>query len=274
MWIGNESIDLKLVLQDSAQSFSWKEVNGAFYGAVSGQPVKLWQNDDGIFAEGADVEFVRNYLDLNRDYGRISAEFAHVPCAMKAMQLYPGMRVLNQNAWEMVLSFILSANNNVSRIKTLVDKLSELLGEKYILDGVELYALPSPHALASAEEIDLRNIGVGYRAPYLKNTAKMVCEGFPIHSLGEMDYETAHKMLTSLPGAGDKVADCVLLFGCGHSCAFPVDVWVERLLKSWFGLENCSRKKMSSAARELLGDNCGIMQQFLFHAARMGDIEL
>ena len=155
-----------------------------------------------------------------------------------------------------------------------MDKLSELLGEKYTIDNHEIFALPAPKVLAAAEETELRKIGVGYRAPYLINTARMVCEGFPINELRNMDYESAHKLLTSLPGVGDKVADCVLLFGCGHSSAFPVDVWVERVLKSWFGLGNCGKKKMCSTARALLGPNCGIMQQFLFHAARMGDIEL
>ncbi|MBQ3574916.1 MAG: 8-oxoguanine DNA glycosylase, partial [Clostridia bacterium] len=199
---------------------------------------------------------------------------AHVPCAMQAMRLYPGMRVLNQDPWEMIITFILSANNNVGRIKTLVDKLSVELGERYTIDGVEVCSIPSPGQLASADEEALRRMGVGYRAPYLKKTAQMVMEGFPVNELSCMDYEKAHELLVSLPGVGDKVADCVQLFGCGHSCAFPVDVWVERLLKSWFHLENCGRKKMSLAARELLGENCGIMQQFLFHAARLGDIEL
>ena len=106
MFAGNESIDLRLVLLDSAQSFSWREEDGAFYGAVCGRGIKLWQNEKGVFAEGAERDFMRNYLDLERDYGRISDEFAHVPCAMQAIRLYPGMRVLNQDAWEMVLTFI------------------------------------------------------------------------------------------------------------------------------------------------------------------------
>jgi len=274
MFIGNENIDLRLVLIDSAQSFSWCEVRGAFYGAAGGHAIKLWQNEEGIFAEGAEAAFIRDYLDLNRDYKAVASEFSHVECAMRAMQLYPGMRVLNQDAWEMIITFILSANNNVARIKTLVDELSRLLGERYVIDGVELYTIPDAQSLASADEAALRGIGVGYRAPYLIKTARMVEDGFPLAELPNMDYETAHKLLVSLPGVGDKVADCVQLFGCRHSCAFPVDVWVERLLKSWFGLEKCSKKRMPTAARELLGENCGLMQQFLFHAARTGDMEL
>ena len=89
-----------------------------------------------------------------------------------------------------------------------------------------------------------------------------------------MEYEDAHQALTSLKGVGDKVADCILLFGCGHTSAFPVDVWVEKLMKSWFGVCGCSRKKMMCLAREKLGAHAGLLQQFLFHAARMGDMEL
>ena len=274
MLLGKENIDLQLTLIDSAQSFSWKESGGAYYAALACGPVKLWQDTDGVHGEGAGQEFLRAYLDLERDYEIIAREFSHVPCAMRAMQLYPGMRVLRQDPWEMIISFILSANNNVARIRTLVNNISELLGKKYEMDGMELCALPDPQELASAQEAELRAAGVGYRAPYLIETAKRVCEGFPLDQLRAMSYEEAHKLLISLPGVGDKVADCVQLFGCGHCCAFPVDVWVERLLRSWFHMENCSRKNMPAAAREMLGPHCGIMQQFLFHAARTGDIEL
>lgn len=274
MWIGNECIDLQLVLIDSAQCFSWKKVNDAFYAAISGSAVKLYRDLTGIYAEGADAEFARYYLDLDRNYAKIATEFEHISAVSQAIRLYSGMRILKQDAWETLISFILSANNNVSRIRNLVEKLSQLLGEKYFIDGVELYALPSPETLGKADEAELRSIGVGYRAPYLIETAKRVCDGFPLDKLCEMDYESAHELLVTLPGVGDKVADCVQLFACGHSCAFPVDVWVERLLESWFGFEKASRKKMSEQARKLLGNNCGIMQQYLFHAARIGDIKL
>lgn len=274
MRIGNEKIDLRLTLIDSAQCFSWREVEGAFYGCVDGKAVKLWQTDEGVFAEGIDTDFGRKYLDLDRNYEEIALEFENIPCAIQAMQLYPHMRVLRQPVWETIISFILSANNNVGRIKRLVDEISKLLGERKQMDGVELYTLPTPQTLASVAEEDLRKIGVGYRAPYLIETAKRVLNGFPLNDLRAMDYESAHKLLVGLPGVGDKVADCVQLFGCGHCCAFPVDVWVERLLKSWFQLETRSRKQLGEIARELLGENCGIMQQFLFHAARTGDIEL
>jgi len=105
----------------------------------------------------------------------------------------------------------------------------------------------------------------------LIDTAKAVADGFPLNELSGMRYEEAHRRLTSLKGVGDKVADCVLLFGCGHWDAFPVDVWVERLMKSWFG-ETGTRKKLAAAARERFGEHGGILQQFLFHAVRVGEI--
>ena len=117
-------------------------------------------------------------------------------------------------------------------------------------------------------------MGMGYRAPYLIRTAQMVADGFPLDGLHAMDYYEAHAKLTELAGVGDKVADCILLFGCRHASAFPVDTWVEKLLKSWFGVEVKGRKKMLEQSRALLGEHAGLLQQFLFHAARTGGIEL
>ena len=302
MWIGGEQIDLRLCLMDSAQCFHFAELENGFAGVVRGQIVLLWQEDGGVYARsGMDAAELRHFLDLDRDYGALAREFAHIPAAERAIALYPGLRVLNQDPWEALLTFILSANNNVRRIRSLVEALCRALGDKFALvghalhgfpsperlagcdgalgdefalDGHVLHGLPSPERLAGCDESLLRGLGVGYRAPYLIGTAQAVLDGFPLWQLKDMDYFEAHRLLTGLPGVGDKVADCVLLFGCGQTSAFPVDVWVEKLLKSWFGVCGCSRKKLMLQARELLGPNAGLLQQFLFHAARMGDIEL
>ena len=276
MFVGNESLDLKLALMDSAQCFHWTQASdGSFAAVVNGAPVRLWREEDGIHAEGEmDVPSLRHYLDLDRDYARVAAEYAHIPAARRAIELYPGMRVLNQPAWEALIAFILSANNNVGRIRKLVSDFSQYLGPSFELNGCTLYGFPAPATLLDCDEDELRALGAGYRAPFLIGTALAVAEGFPLNDLCEMDYGEAHDLLTALPGVGDKVADCVLLFGCGHASAFPVDVWVERLLKSWFGIECKNRTEMMCEARELLGAHAGLLQQFLFHAARMGDIEL
>ena len=275
MLLGNESIDLRLCLMDSAQCFHFDAQENGFAGVVCGKPVLLWQEDGGVYARSdMDAAELRHFLDLDRDYGALAREFAHIPAAERAIALYPGLRVLNQDPWEALLAFILSANNNVRRIRNLVEALCGALGKEFELGAYALRGFPSPEKLAGCEESLLRGLGVGYRAPYLIGTARTVLDGFPLWRLKEMDYFEAHRLLTSLPGVGDKVADCVLLFGCGQTSAFPVDVWVEKLLKSWFGVCGCSRKKLMLQARELLGPNAGLLQQFLFHAARMGDIEL
>lgn len=275
MFLGNESLDLRLTLWESAQCFHFRAFAQGYAGVVEGALLYLWQDSDGLHAlDGSDARALRRYLDLDRDYGALAAEYAHIPVARRAIELYPGLRVLNQPPWEALVAFILSANNNVSRIRLLVERLSRELGSCCEILGERFWGFPTPEALAGCDEARLRALGVGYRAPYLIQTARAVLEGFSLDALREMPYGDAHRALTGLKGVGDKVADCVLLFGCGHSCAFPVDVWVERALKNWFGVECGSRREMMNAARVMLGRDAGLLQQFLFHAARTGDIAL
>ncbi|MBR0368370.1 MAG: DNA-3-methyladenine glycosylase 2 family protein [Clostridia bacterium] len=272
MLVGNEALDLRLTLIDSAQCFRWAEWDGRFGCVLDGSPVWLHREADGIHAEGcADRDALRHYLDLDRDYGALAAEYGHIPAARRAIGLYPGLRVLNQPVWEALICFILSANNNVTRIRGLVAALSERYGAVY--DG-GLYGFPTPEVLANADEAALRALKVGYRARYLIDTARRVCDGFPLDDLRRMPCDEARTQLVSLPGVGEKVADCVLLFGCEQTAAFPVDVWVARLLADWFGLECASRSALARQARAMLGEHAGLMQQFLFHAARTGGLEL
>ena len=275
MLIGNEPLDLRLTLVDSAQCFRWIEAGGRF-GAVMGKgPVWLRRVPDGIDAEGeCEPAALRRYLDLDRDYGAIAAEFAHIPPACRAIELFPGLRVLNQPPWEALVCFILSANNNVPRIRSLTGALCRRYGARYDGGFAPLYGFPTPGQLASADEAELRALKVGYRAPFLIGAARRVCEGFDLEALRRMPYDEAHRLLTGLPGVGDKVADCVLLFGCGHAGAFPVDVWVERLLRDWFDLRCAGRAALAREARARLGPHAGLMQQFLFHAARTGAMGL
>jgi len=274
MYVGGETLDLRLTLIDSAQCFRWQERDGKFGAVIKGEPVWLWHEEDGLYAEGGSVELLRDYLDLGRDYGALAEEYASIPAASRAMSLYPGLRVLNQAPWDALVTFILSANNNVTRIRRLCDGLAEGFGQLFETEYGSLYALPSPEALAVCGETELRGLGMGYRAPYLIGTARRIIDGFPLDDLRNMQYDEAHARLTELPGVGDKVADCVLLFGCRHASAFPVDTWVEKLLKSWFGIEVKGRKKLLAASRAMLGAHAGLLQQFLFHAARTGGISM
>ena len=254
----------RLTLMDSAQVFHWAETQNGFAALVNGR-IMTDRDTDG---------FAARYFDKGRDYEALYAHLSAIPAVRKAAQACRGIRVLNQPPWEALVAFILSANNNVARIRNLVRAVCEVYGTTETFEGATLYGFPSPKALADADENELREkTKCGYRARYLIETAQRVEEGFPLNELRYMDAEDARKRLMTLPGVGGKVADCVLLFGCGHASAFPVDVWVERLMREWFCVEG-SRERIRLAAREILGEQCGIIQQSLFHAARTGAIPL
>ena len=261
--------DARLTLIDSAQVFHWREEGGAFCGVTAGRSARLVPCGDGFLLEGCaagDEPFWIHYFDLERDYSRLAGRVRNYDMAYRAMKRLPGLRVLNQPAWEALIAFIISANNNVSRIRGIVLRLLETLGE----DG----AFPTPERLAAADEETLRGLGCGYRAPYLIDTAARVRDGFDLRSVSALPYEEAHKRLLTLSGVGDKVADCVQLFGMGQSMAFPVDVWVERLMKTWFVPETAGKAEIRRAAHVMFGDDAGLIQQNLFHCARLGLLRL
>ena len=253
-------IDLKLTLIDSAQAFNWTEDGGAFYGVVNGRGYRVTQDD---------CPLPGGYLGLDRDPAGLLCEYGHIPEARAALTKLPGLRVMRQDAWETVISFILSANNNVSRIRKLTGALCRAYGDPVSAEGRTLYAFPAPEVLAGAREADLRSLGVGYRAPYLIETAAAVAGGFDLEGLKRLPYGEAHKELLTLKGVGDKVADCILLFGLGFEEAFPVDVWVARLMDEWFGIRG-TPQKVAAQAREKFGAHGGLLQQYLFHAERTG----
>jgi len=273
--VAGVAFDAELALYESAQVFHWVRRDGGFASAVEGRVVLVKPLRDGFALAGpgaGDAAFWRAYFDLDRDYRTLASACSAYPIAVRALAALPGMRVLRQPPWEALVSFILSANNNVARIRRLTLAVCEELGEPAGVYG--LHHFPAPAILAGAEEARLRALGVGYRAPYLIETARAVAEGFPLNELRSMPYREAHKALLALKGVGPKVADCVLLFGCGHSEAFPVDVWVARLMRQWFGLADVRNAELADRARVMFGDLAGLIQQSLFHCARLKLIEL
>ncbi len=252
-----------LTLMDSAQVFHFENIDGVYAACVAGRVVTHLDED----------AFSKNYFDDFRDYDAlITSELDEKTCI--AISSLPGLRVLNQPAWEALLAFILSANNNVKRIRLSVKLLNEKYGYACAFKGHTLYGFPSPETLSRLSETELqRETRCGYRAKYLIETAKMILDGFPLEELRDAPYEIARKRLMELSGVGGKVADCVALFGLGHASAFPVDVWVKRLMANWYGVEG-SPEFVRKEARRIFGENCGIYQQSLFHAARTGMIEV
>ncbi len=256
--------DAQLTLMDSAQVFHWHRA-GNGYVAVVENCIMTDQSENGA---------AKAYFDDGRDYDALKGEVSGFEVVERAVSLLPGLRVLNQPVWEALLAFILSANNNVSRIRNLVNALCVEYSDAYSYRGERYWGFPQPDTLAALDPMELKKrVTCGYRAEYLVETAKMVCQGFELEALREMPLEKARNELTKMKGVGPKVADCVLLFGLGHADAFPVDVWVGRLMEKWFHVCG-SRAHMSEEARRLLGPHCGLVQQYLFHCARTGKMEL
>ncbi len=193
------------------------------------------------------------------------------------MSYYPGLRILRQEPWECLVSFICSANSNIPRISTNVEDMSKSFGRLLEFDGHGRNTFPSADALADAGEQALRDLGLGFRAKYVAAAAKRIAQGeIDLYSLREASYDDALESLISLAGIGDKVGNCILLFSMDKLEAFPVDVWIDRALREWYpevAEKKLSRKAMRPWAQEYYGAYAGYANQYLFHRRRLQDKE-
>lgn len=246
---------------DCGQAFRWQEqADGSYTGIVRKKVCRVSQADGNIILHGVSREdfeqLWRGYFDLDRDYGEIKRRFSADPVLARAAAYAPGIRVLRQEPWEALCSFIISQNNNVKRIKGIVERLCAAFGEPL---GEGYRAFPTPQALALLSADDLAPIRAGFRARYLIDAARRVASGeIELDRLADMPLNEARAALLNISGVGVKVADCALLYGCGRIDCFPVDVWIRRVMDRLFpgGLPRCA-------------DGCeGIAQQYLFHYAR------
>lgn len=255
-----QKLDPQLTLMDSAQCFHWRKTAHGYAAIVAGKP---------MFVRAGEVPEDGAYFDWDRDYGAIARRYAQFPALQRWMDALPGLRVLRQPVWEALVAFILSSNNNAVRIRQLVWKVCAL-GPQREIDGEPMRGFPTPEALARAGAETLRQMGCGYRAEFLEHTALRVADGFELDALRRMEYEQAREKLLTLHGVGPKVADCVLLFGCAHTRAFPVDVWMARAMERHFGMAGLSREQMREKAQQIFGEDAGLVQQYIFHAMRTG----
>ncbi len=262
-------IDLAHTLS-SGQTFAFVPHGAGYLGVVDTRAAFVSERDGELSLRCArgDESFWHRYFDLDREYAQMLAPHLTHPYLAACARAYPGLKLLRQPVWEALCAFILSANNHQKRIQSLYLGISQRLGEPVSFGGKKLHAFPSPDKLAAAPEALLREIGAGYRAAYLKRSAEMVAGGFSL-DIGSMGYEQALRHLCSLPGVGEKVADCVLLFASDHGCAFPVDVWMERVMRERYGLTG-TRPAVKRGAQAIFGARAGLAQQFLFHGARSG----
>lgn len=253
------------------QSFRWKKDGDGFVAPTLGRVVRVCQNDCDISIypckKGEEKDWLA-YFDLDRDYAAIEKRLSVDEQLSMCIGSASGIRVFAQEPFETLITFIISANNNIGRIAGIVERLCALCGEKAEFDGKEYYLFPKPESIAALEESELVRIGSGYRAPYIKKSAAIIAGGYQLEKLRDMPLDIARKELLKFPGVGPKVADCVLLFGLGHTDAFPVDVWIGRAMSEIYFDGESPKKKQLEAAIRALGSESGIVQQYIFHYAR------
>lgn len=253
-------LDIALTL-DCGQSFRWKpDEKGCWHGVAFGVPLTLEQKGDRIIFHDTDEETFekiwRPYFDLDRDYSAICRRLEADEYMKAAVNEYPGIRILRQEPWETVCSFIISQNNNIPRIKGIVERLCVLLGEPL---GNGDYSFPSASKVARAGVEGIAPIRAGFRAKYIIDAAEKFASGeIDIKKIEDSDLLTGRDELIKIKGVGEKVAQCSLLYGFGKVDAFPVDVWVKRIMAEMYpdGLPECA-----NGVR-------GIAQQYLFHWRR------
>ncbi len=245
---------------DCGQAFRWEENDSVWTGAAFGKILKLKADGDKLYLYCTEDEFNEiwsDYFDLKTDYQKIREELRLMhPVLCEAEKFAPGIRVLRQEPWEALCSFIISQNNNIKRIKKIVKSLCETFGED--LGGI--YSFPSAETLAKLSEEDLAPIKSGFRAKYILSAAQMVSSGeIDLKSLYKLELNSARNELMKIKGVGPKVADCVLLYGFHRTECFPLDVWMNKAMKMLF----------PNNKPEDFGTNAGIAQQFIFHYSRM-----
>lgn len=248
---------------ECGQCFRWNaDENGVYTGIAAGFPAIVGIEGNEVYiTSDAPEQFWREYFDLETDYEKISESFSGEYLSA-CRDFGSGIRILRQDAWEALCSFIISQCNNITRIKGIVERLCVLYGENCEFCGKSYYTFPSAEIISALSAEDLAPIRSGYRAGYIIAAAKAVVSGeLDLEALKEVDYRTAIKELRTVRGIGEKVANCVVLFGLGHMEAFPIDVWMKRALKENFPAD---------FNPESLGPYAGLAQQYIFYYARSG----
>jgi N-glycosylase/DNA lyase len=267
------------------QVFRWEKRGSWWYGVVAGKAIKIRQALDVLEYEGAKMDFIEKYFRLDDSLPAILSRISKDVHIRDAVRKFHGLRLIRQDPWECLISYICATYKNIPAIEDMVKNLSNQFGSEMTLDNYRFYAFPSPNSLANATVSELVQCKLGFRAKNVHEVARQVKNGsVSFDELESMHYEPAKHELLKLPGVGNKVADCVLLFSLNKLEAFPVDVWVKRtILNNYHGhfddafirkasekksLSSSEYRRISSFAREYFGEYAGYAQQYLFHNER------
>lgn len=270
-----QDYDLDATLS-SGQAFRWKFQNDGWSGVIAGRWVRLRSDKFSISAETAepisDWAWLKNYLQLDLDFPGILKTFPDDEPMRTATRACRGLRLLRQEPWECLASFILSSTKQIVQIQQIVALLCEGFGEPIPAWPPEqsAFAFPTPERIARATEAELRDCKMGFRAPYLLDAAQSIVSGkLNLEKLRELPVDAARAELMQIHGVGRKIADCVLLFAYGFPTAFPVDVWVMKALRQlYFSKRRPSAKRLHRFSETHFGPHAGYAQQYLFHYMR------
>ena len=273
---------------ECGQCFRWnKQEDGSYIGVIKDGVLKIIKDKNNIIIKGlcnGNIKDVcEEYFDLNTNYKDIKEYFSKVDENLKkSIEYGSGIRILKQDAGEATISFIISANNNIPRIKGIIERLSQKYGKKYVWDNKEYYSFPTVEELSNATVEELRELGLGFRDERVFETTKLIQMGkVDLNKLEHMsNTEDVREELLKLPGVGPKVADCIMLFSMKKFDVFPIDVWVKRVMTELYGKQienikisnkkthNKENAKILEFANEKFGKLAGIAQQYLFYWRR------
>ncbi|MDX1950550.1 MAG: DNA glycosylase [Verrucomicrobiota bacterium] len=268
-----EEYDLAATLS-SGQAFRWKPRGESWEGVIHGRWIALTQRIDGIDARVAKAveewDWLIQYLQLDCDISTVIQTFPKDPHLGEAVSTCKGLRLLRQEPWECLASFILSSTKQIVQIQQIVELLCARYGEPIAsAAGSAAFAFPTAAGLAALSEQELRDCKMGFRAPYLARTARMVQNEVNLDAISKLELERAREELMKFPGVGRKIADCVLLFAYGFQQAFPVDVWVLKALRQlYFPRRKPTPGRLLRFTQNYFGPNAGYAQQYLFHYMR------
>jgi len=273
------------------QVFRWKKSDGWWYGVVGKKVIKARQIgaklEFQVFPPSGNTEFIANYFRLDDDLPLILSNIEKDQHIRKAIHHSLGLRIIRQTPWECLISYVCATCKNIPAIKNMIHNLAKKFGEKIRADHHNFYTFPKPHDLAEASLQELKECKLGYRAQYVLNTSRIIRKELDLEALRMMDYENAKLELLQLPGVGQKVADCVLLFSLDKLEAFPVDVWIRRIILQSYSkhfekpfiekiLDKSSLapheyREINSFGRKYFGEFAGYAQEYLFQYKRFKD---
>ncbi len=267
----DQPFDLDLTLS-CGQTFRWERVGGWWQGIVEGRAIRIRQDADLLTFSGADAGFIRDYFRLDQDLPAILSSIDRDPVISAAIHECRGLRLVRQQPWECLISYICATNTNIPAVKRRVELMAERFGRS--VDGPfgTTYAFPEPGELASASPAELRDCRLGYRDDYVSCAAGFIAECPDwAKEVAALPFEEAREALMEFRGVGPKVADCVLLFAFGFFEAFPVDVWIHRIMAKTYMPEIAGRsciptdyEKIRRFAQEYFGEYAGYAQEYLY----------